>query len=334
MLRATCALLALAATAAAGCGGVPGGAVATVDGDEIARESFDHWLTVVAKSGGRADAQVPRPPAYEACIAQKDAKPADAQAEAQCRQEYEALRDQTLQLLISFRWIEGEAEERGISVEDDAVRKSFETLKRRSFPQAADYEKFLSASGQTEEDILARVRYDLLSGKIREQVVEDQDELTDERVAAYYQENRPRFAAPERRDVRIVRARTRDRAEQALAALEAGSSWASVAGEKLPGVTEGEQPKALDKAIFEAAKDELTGPVKTEAGYYVLEVTRVRAAAHQTLEEVKPTIEQQLTADVQQKALDGYLDDFRRRWKAKTECGEGFVTGDCGNSAR
>jgi foldase protein PrsA len=306
---AMCALIAATAVAA-GCGGVPGGAVATVDGDEIARESFDHWLNVLARSGERSKAQV---------------------------------RDQALQLLISFRWIEGEAEDRGISVAEADVRRSFEQLKRRSFPEDADYRKFLTSSGQTEEDLLTRVRYDLLSERIRDQVVKGTGEVTDERVAAYYDKHRARFAQPARRDLRVVVAKTERRAEQALAALADGRSWASVAAEysidrasrsdggRLPAVAEGEQPKALDEAVFDAAKGTTEGPVRTPAGYYVFTVTKVRRAEQQTLEQAKPTIEQLLSAEVQQDAVEQYLKSYRRKWREKTECAEAYMTADCGN---
>ena len=60
-------------------------------------------------------------------------------------------------------------------------------------------------------------------------------------------------------------------------------------------------------------------------------VTKVTPAAQQTLEQAKPTIEQLLAAEDQKDALDGYLDQFRRKWRAKTECGEGYETADCSN---
>ena len=88
----------------AGCGGVPGNAVATVDGNSIEKSAFDHWLTVASKSGGQAAAAAPKPPEYTDCVKQKrktTPKPAkgqpkvtDAALKKQCKQEYDALRDQ------------------------------------------------------------------------------------------------------------------------------------------------------------------------------------------------------------------------------------------------
>ena len=116
----------------AGCGGVPGNAVAEVDGTTIEKRSFDHWLTVAAKSSGQQNAAVPQPPDFEQCVAQarKAApKPAKGQPkdthkhlEEECKQEYEELREQDLGLVISFQWLEGEAEERGIGVSDAEVQ--------------------------------------------------------------------------------------------------------------------------------------------------------------------------------------------------------------------
>ncbi len=351
-------LVAVAGTAAvvAGCGGVPGNAVAEVDGNAIEKSSFDHWMTVAAKSSGQPNAAVPKAPDYKDCIAQKrkaTPKPAagqpkqtDAQLKTQCKQEYTALRDQVMQLLISFEWIQGEAEEMGIKVSDAEVRKEFDKQKKQSFPKAADYKKFLKDSGQTEEDILLRVKLDTLSNKIREKVTKGKDKVSDAQVRTYYDKNKQRFAQPERRDLRIVLTKGKAKAEDAKRALESGDSWKTVAkkysidqasksqGGKLPAVAKGQQEKALDDAVFGAAKGKVVGPVKTQFGYYVFEVDKVTKATQQTLPEATPTIKQLLASENQQKALDSFVKTFRKDWKEKTDCREGYATPDCKNGPK
>src|SRR5829696_921624 len=340
----------------AGCGGVPGNAVAEVDGTPIEKKDFEHWMTVAAKSGGQATAAAPRPPAYTECIAQKrktTPKPAkgqpkvtDAQLKTQCKQEYEALRGQVLQLLISFEWIEGEAKEMDVKVSDAEVKKSFDKQKKEAFPKEADFQKFLKDSGQTEEDILKRVRLDTLSNKIREKVTKGKDKVTDAQIEAYYNKNKARFAQPERRDLRIVLTKDKAKAEQAKKAIEGGQSFKSVAkkysideaskaqGGKLPAVAKGQQEKALDTAIFKAKKGELVGPVKTQFGYYVFDVSKITPASQQTLAQAKATIKQTLASQNQQKALDKFVKSFRKRWKEKTDCREGYRTQDCKNAPK
>ena len=112
------------ATVAACGGSVPGNAVATVDGQAIDKTDFTHWMNVAAKTSGQTGNAVPDPQDnYVKCVAAKrkaTPKPAkgqpkvtDAQLKSQCVQEYSTLRDQVLQLLISFKWIQGEADSLG-----------------------------------------------------------------------------------------------------------------------------------------------------------------------------------------------------------------------------
>jgi foldase protein PrsA len=355
VLLALCAFFVPAAVFA-GCGGVPGNAVAEVDGDAIEKSTFDHWLTVASKAGGQANAVAPKPPEFAQCVTQKrktTPKPAkgqpkvtDAQLKTQCKQEYEGLRDQVLQLLISFRWIEGEAKEMNVKATDAEIKKSFDTQRKQAFPKDADFAKFLKDSGQAQDDILLRVRLDALSNKIREKVTKGKDKVTDAQIKAFYDKNQARFAQPERRDLRIVLTKGKAKAEQAKRALDGGQSFSKVAkrlsidqaskaqGGKLPGVAKGQQEKPLDEAIFKASKGKLTGPVKTQFGYYVFEVSKITPASQQTLEQAKATIKQTLASQNQQKALDAFVKDFRKRWKEKTDCREGFRTQDCKNAPK
>ena len=355
LLGVLCALLALSGVVV-GCGGVPGNAVATVDGEPISKAQFDHWYTIAAKASGQPMATVPDPPDYKSCIAamrKAAAKPAkgqpkqtDAQLKTQCKQQYEAGRDQVLQLLIPGRWIEGEAEAMGIKVSDQEVRKSFETQKKQAYPKDADYRKFLKSSGQTEQDILQRVKLDLLSNKIRDRVLKGKDKVSQQQIAAYYQKNKTQFSQPERRDLQVVLTKTEAKAEQALAALKGGQSWKAVAkkysidasskaqGGTLPAQAKGTLDKQLDEAVFSARKGKLTGPVKTQFGYYLFRVTGVTEATQQSLKQATPTIRQTLQTQNQQNALNKFIADFRKRWREKTECREGFKTTDCSNGPK
>jgi len=341
----------------AACGGVPGNSVATVDGEAVTKTDFSHWLTVAAKSSGQANAAVPDPEAdYAKCVAAKrkttpapakgQPKVTDTQLKTQCKQEYDQLRNQVLQLLISFKWIQGEAETMSVKVTDAEVKKSFGEQKKQSFPKDADYKKFLSTSGQTEADILQRVKLDLLSNKIRDKVVKGKDTVSDKAIQDFYNKNKARFAQPEKRDLRVVLTKNKAEADKAYAALKSGDSWSKVAkkysiddtskaaGGKLPAQAKGTLDKELDDAVFSAKKNELEGPIKTQYGYYVFTVTAITAASQQTLAEAKETIKQTLQSQNQQKALDTFVKDFTKRWKEKTECSEGYKTSDCKNGPK
>jgi foldase protein PrsA len=356
------------AIALAACGGssIPGNSVAKVGDTSITKTDFNHWLKIAAISSqgqsnpdvasGKAQAEIPDPPDYKACVANKaktapkpakgQPAPTTAQFKQQCQTEYNGLRDQVLQFLISAQWIVGEADDQGVKVTDAEVEKQFETTKKQSFPKDADFQKFLKSSGMGLEDLKFRVKVQALSDKLRTKVTKGKDTVTDAQVKQYYDKNKSRFSQPERRDLLIVLTKTKAKADTALSALKGGQGFKSVAkkysidqasknqGGKLSGVAKGQQEKALDDAIFKAPKGELVGPVKTQFGYYVLQVSKVTDAKQQSLEQSKASIKQILASDNQRKALDTFGKDYRKRWKEETACRKGFTTADCKNGPK
>jgi foldase protein PrsA len=105
-------------------------------------------------------------------------------------------------------------------------------------------------------------------------------------------------------------------------------------GGKLAGVSKGQQEAALDTAIFAAKKGKLTGPVKTQFGYYVFQVSAITAASQQTLAQATPTIKSLLASQGQQKALDAFVKDFQKKWKDQTNCRDGYKVPDCKNGPK
>jgi foldase protein PrsA len=358
--RAALVLLALSAAplALAGCGNnVPPNAVARVGGETIEKEEFNHWLEAAAKAQQQpgapaAQTVVPDPPNFEKCVAARGKqpvpkgakKPSPEELKSQCKQEYDSLKDQVMQFLISAEWIQQEAKDQDVEASDEEVQKQFQEQKKQSFPKEKDYQEFLKRSGQTEEDLLFRVKLDVLSNELRKKIVKDKGKITEASVAAYYEKNKSRFAQPERRDLRVVLTKKEGQAQEAKQALEGGQSFKQVAkrysvdeaskaqGGKLPGVAKGQQEKAFDKAIFAARKGELTGPVKTQFGYYVFEVTKVTKASQQTLGQSRETIKGILRSQQEQKALDAFIKTFRKDYKEKTNCAKGYVIPDCKNA--
>jgi parvulin-like peptidyl-prolyl isomerase len=338
----------------AACGGIPGNAVVQVNGSSITKDTFAHWMSVAATSsagGTGAKPVIPEPPSYTACIAHlaatspKPAKgqsaPSTAQLKSQCATQYKSLQAETLGFLISSEWVLGEAASLGVKISDAEVKKQFEKIKTSQFPKAAEFEKFLSSSGQTVSDLLLRVKLNLISQKIQQKVAKQKGTVTQAQITKYYNENKSRFGAPEKRSVEIILTKTEAAAKSAKNEVQSGKSFSSVAkrvsidpttkknGGLLPEVVKGEEEKALDTAIFSTAANVLSGPVKTPFGYYVFEVKSISAGSQQPLSKVQSSIKQQLLAQQQQGALTKFIKEFKKKWTAKTECRSGFVVADC-----
>jgi foldase protein PrsA len=364
MTRATkLSLFALAAAllglfALSGCGNdVPAGAVAKVGDSTITQDEFDKWMAIAVKgqsqSGGGSSA-VPKPPDYEACVAAKkktpvpkgQKKPTDDQLKKQCKSEYDTLKREVMQFLIQGQWVEQEAKKRGVKIKDSELQKALEDQKKQVFPNDKQYQQFLKTSGMTEQDVLFRVKLNELQQRLTQKVTEDSKNVSDKDISAYYAKNKKRFAQPERRDLRVVLTKTKAKAQQAKKELASGQPFPKVVkkysideasksqGGKLPAVSEGQQEKAFDSAIFAAPKGKIEGPVKTQFGWYVFEVEKVTPASQQTLDESKDTIKNLLRSQRQQKALDAFVKQFREDYKDKTNCADDYRVVECKNAPK
>jgi foldase protein PrsA len=361
---AALALCAVPVLALSACGSdVPGNSVVRVGDQSIKRATFDHWMQIAAVSQAGASGttstakpSVPDAPDFTQCVATKRKtapKPAkgqpeqtDTQLKAACKSEYDTLKNQVLEFLIRSTWLDNEASKQNVKVSNSEVQKQIDQAKKQAFQNPGDFEKFLTRSGLTEADVFFQQRGQLLEQKLTQKVTKGKDKVTDQQIQQYYDKNKSKFSQPERRDLRIVLTKTQDRARQAKSALDSGQSWSAVAkrysidqasksqGGKLAGVAKGQQEKALDDAIFKAPKGKILGPVKTQFGWYVLEVTKVTPSKQQSLEQSKASIKQILASENQRKALDTFGKDYRKRWKDETQCRKGYETQDCKNAPK
>jgi foldase protein PrsA len=355
-LACAAAVAGAAAAAVAGCGqDVPSNSVAKVGDSTISKSEFQRWLkTAVSSQSGGGQAAVPDPPEFANCTAARAKQPvpkgsrrptADA-LKKQCKREYDELKGQVMQFLIQAQWIQQEAEAQDVKVSNAEVQRSFQDRKKQEFPNDKAFQRFLKTSGMSEQDILYRVKLDVLQQKLTQKVTEKAGKVTDDDVKEYYDKNKKRFAQPERRDLNVVLTKNEARADRAKKQLEDGGSWKQVSkrysideasksqGGKLPDVTKGQQEKSFDEAIFKAKKGELDGPVKTQFGWYVFEVTKITPASQQSLEQAKDTIRGLLRSQRQQETLDDFIKEFREEYKDKTTCADDYKTAECDNAPK
>jgi foldase protein PrsA len=338
-------LFALAGLSA--CGGIGGDAVVQVDGKPITKATFNHWMGVAAAAtaanpeGGATKPVIPEPPKYTACIAHLEATtpkpqkgaapPTTAQLKSQCEQQYKSLQQEVLGFLISSDWVLGEGESLGVNVSDKEVKKRFQTVREQQFPKPAEFQKFLASSGQTVSDLLLRVKLNLLSSKIQQKIVKSKSNVSQSEIAKYYNEHKSRFEVPEKRAVNIILTKTEAAAKAAknevphkgfatVAKSVSTDPLSKAKGGLLPEVVKGQEEQALSNAIFSTKPGVLSGPVKTPFGYYVYEVKSVTPGSVQTLAQAQSSVRSQLVATRQQSSLSSFVKNFKKKWKAKTEC--------------
>lgn len=343
------AVFALALTLTA-CGtSVPGNSVADVAGNPITMQAFNHWMYVAAKgsSQGSSAVIVPNdPPSFANCIsdARKSipavAKQSDAELRSECSQLFTTLSSNVMQFLIQSYWYQAQAYQANIKVTDAEVQKEFSSEKNQQFPTEAEFQQFLTESGETLNDVLYRVKINLILQKLLKLHTTS---VTPAQIEAYYNSHTSSYGKPESLDMRIIVAKSVADANAAKKALASGESWTTVAkkysidpttkdtGGVLNGVTKGQQDAALDAAAFSAPQGKLQGPVKSQlaSGYYVFEVTKITPATQQTLAQATPTIRSLLTTQAQNDAQNAVDDQVKSKWQSKTTCRQNYSINLC-----
>ncbi len=263
-------------------------------------------------------------------------------------EKYEELQETALGELFDVVWIQGLAEEMGISVTSKEVAQELEKLKKQAFKTEKQYEEFLKESHYTAKDVDQLVKVQVLSTKIQEQLKEESSAPSSREIEEFYEEAKAsQFTTPESRDIRIVVNKDKGKAEEAKATLEKDSSvksWEEVAkkystdpstkgkGGLQSGVSEGQLSEPLNKAVFETEQGDLGGPVKESRGYVVFEVATIKKEKTSSLEEVKSQISSQLEEQASQQAFARFLRNYNSTWTSRTFCADGFRIKRCANA--
>lgn len=351
-LRLTLALGAffVAVAGLSACGSsVQSDAVANVAGNSISQAAFNHWMFVAAKGNSSQSPGSPvivpnDPPQFKNCIAQVRAqiptlaKQPDKTIQSDCKQLFTSLSGQVMDFLIRASWYQALAHKLGIKVSNAQIQQAFQTAKKQQFPTATAFQAFLSSSGQTLQDILFRVRVNQIYSKL---LARHETTVTNAEIQKYFATHQSQFSTAEKRNIRIVRTNTEAAAKAAKAALDSGQSWDAVVkkysvdaatkktGGLLVGVTQGQEEQALNTASFAAPVNKVIGPIHGQFGYYVIEVTKIAPATHQTLTKATPLIKQVLSGQAQTSAQTAVDNEAKKLWLHQTTCRGDFAMADC-----
>ncbi len=338
--------------AVAACGsGVPGNSVADVAGNPITLRAWHHWLYVAAKSQAANSPGQPvilpsDPPKFPKCITEIKAgiptlaKAPNAQLLKDCKTLFTQESGEVMDFLIKADWYQAEALKEGIHVTNAQVMKTFNNAKKTQFHTAAEFNSFLSSTGETLQDVLFRFRINQVSQDLLKKLT---PKVTPQQISAYYNSHLSQYGTPETRDIRIVLTKSKSQALAAKSALMHHQSWTTVAkkystdsttknrGGLLTGVRKGQEDHALDAASFAAPLNKLLGPVKGSFGYYVFEVTKITKATQQTLAQATPSIQSSLKTTAQTTAQTKLQALVKKAWLSKTTCVSTYAMADCSN---
>jgi parvulin-like peptidyl-prolyl isomerase len=246
--------------------------------------------------------------------------------------QFEAAKRQVVPQLLAFNLAGAYAQENSIEVSEGEVQGEIDQTKQQLAQQAeaagkggdpdAVFQEALDRFGFTEASFRDEVRKGLLVQKVQDEVAGDAAP-TEQEVQDFYDNNTDQFTMPERRCIRHILFSPDDEAtaDEVKSELDNGGDFAELAqeysgdpGSKDKGGDVGCQAKGafvpeFDDAAFGAKEGEIVGPVKTDFGYHVIQVTEIQPEEQQPLEEVAPQIEEQLSRQRQATEFDSWIQD-------------------------
>ena len=246
--------------------------------------------------------------------------------------EFDAAKVQVVPQLLTQDLALSYAEEHDTTVSDKEIQAEVDNTKQAVAEQAkaqgqeGDPERLfqdaLKQFGFTEATFREEIETGLTVQKVQEEVAGGA-EPTEEELRAYYDENKEtQFTQPEQRCIRHILFNKDEEkvANDVKGELEDGGDFAALAeehsqdpsnkdkGGDLGCVPKGQFVPEFDDAAFGAKKGELLGPVETEFGYHLIEVTDIKPEGETPFEEVAPQIEEQIKGEQQAGKFQAWID--------------------------
>ena len=313
LLVAAVVLLALTA-----CGGnerVPGDAVAVVAGTPVPKSDYQALLAQARKSYETQKREFPKAGSRE----------------------FETLKTQIVRLLVQRVEFEQEAEELEIEVTEKQVDARLEKIIEQYFGRdLKKYRAQLRAQGLSERAVRAEIRAQIVSEEIFNKVTKDA-KVDEAAIGKFYAENKAQYSQPESREVRHILVKTRKQALDLAAQLKAGADFGELAkkfsqdtGSKANGgkltVSKGQTVAPFDQTAFLLKKNDISGPVKTEFGYHIIQpLTDVKPAKVTPLTEVKESIRQQLQQTKKNEAMTKWVEETSKDYEKRIRYQTGFA---------
>jgi peptidyl-prolyl cis-trans isomerase C len=255
--------------------------------------------------------------------------------------QFEVTVQQIMPTLVEFEIAQAYAEEHGIAVSEDEVNREIESIKDQIVEQARAqgmnvgreeaFDQALQQANLTEEELREQLREQLPVQKVQERVVGDV-QASQKEVERFYEENKGlQFTTPEQRCARhiLFNKDQRAKAGEVKGQLQNGADFGELAREfsQDPGSAEqggdlgcigrGETVPEFEEAVFGANEGEIVGPVETEFGYHIIEVTDIREKSTQPLSEVEGQIREQLSTDEQAEEFSAWVQEQKEKRDVK-----------------
>jgi peptidyl-prolyl cis-trans isomerase SurA len=242
-------------------------------------------------------------------------------------------RQKTLDLLIERHLVLVWAAGNNISVRDEELEQVETSIRERNNLSVDDFKKALSSRGETLDTFRANLREQLTINKALGMALSSRTQISEAELQELYLKTYPQKTvfevnhilltveneAPAEKDALIKR-----NAEQVLAEILDGASFDTMAsrysqdrssadkGGRLGTFRQGELLPELEKLAVTLEPGEAGGPVRTSAGYHILQLVSRGLSEPPSFIEVRSSLERSLMAQKEESVRTQWLNELKK----------------------
>ncbi|MBT2647671.1 peptidylprolyl isomerase [Bacillus sp. ISL-34] len=225
----------------------------------------------------------------------------------------------TLDLLITNKLVEMEAEKAGIKIKDEEIQKEIDVM-AESYGDEKALKKQLEASGSSMEALKKDIVVYLQTKKL----VEPRITVTDDEISTYFEDNKETFAQAEQVEASHILVEDEKTAKKVAKEIADGGDFAKLAAEystdtetadnggSLGYFGKGDMVAEFEDVAFDLDINKVSDPVKTDYGYHIIKVTGKKEAKKANLEDSKDVIKETLLSEKLQEEYPVWLAEVKK----------------------
>ena len=237
---------------------------------------------------------------------------------------------------VNQQILSAEADKQEITVTDKQIDEMITEI-RGTLPPGATLEQIMEERKMDTAKLREDIGTDIRIRSLLEKQTENVTNVTDEAVAAFYEENKAQFNLPETAHARHILLKVEADADEAaktakkakiegfqkeLAAGTADFEELAKANSDCPSgqrggdlgsFGRGQMVPSFEEAAFGQEIDAIGPVIETQFGFHIIQVLERTAAGERSLEDMKDEISEQLEGQGKQKVVEAYLTTLREK---------------------
>ncbi|MDW7617163.1 peptidylprolyl isomerase [Peribacillus simplex] len=225
----------------------------------------------------------------------------------------------TLDLLITNKLVELEAEKEGIKIKDEEIQKEIDTM-AESYGDEKSLKEQLEASGSSMEAL----KNDIVVYLQMKKLIEPRITVTDDEISTYFEDNKDTFAQAEQVEASHILVEDEKTAKKVEKEIAEGGDFAKLAAEystdtetadnggSLGYFGKGDMVDEFEDVAFDLDIGKVSDPVKSDYGYHIIKVTGKKEAKKANLEDSKEEIKETLLSERLQEEYPAWLAEVKK----------------------